>query len=209
MACMALFGIGSISAQSDTFKNLQWEANVGMNNSSMGYLNSKIGFHIGVRAEMALPSIADGVYANAGAFLTQKGGKVDFGDLAEVTVNAYYLEIPIHIGYKYIINEKIAVYGDVGPYIAFGLFGKTKATAISDLTEKTNTFDDVKRFDLGAGFKIGAEFMKKYTFSIGYDWGFIDGYKGESGYNEDGVYEIDVTPSMKHKNFTISLGYRF
>lgn len=212
MACMALLGIGSMSAQSDTFKGLQWEANVGMNNSDWGGLGAKIGFHIGAKAEMTLPSIADGVYANAGAFLTLKGCKQDYGDLAEATSNAYYLEIPIHIGYKYIINEKIAVYGDVGPYIAFGLFGKSKATAINDwtdgstTTEKTNTFGDhAKRFDLGAGLKVGVEFMKKYTFSIGYDWGFIDCYK-DMHKDED---VIDLTPSMKHKNLTISLGYRF
>lgn len=41
---------------------------------------------------MDLPSLFDGVYANAGAFQSLKGASIDFGDLADGKSNAYYLE---------------------------------------------------------------------------------------------------------------------
>ena len=41
---------------------------------------------------MDLPSLFDGAYANAGAFLSLKGASIDFGDLADGKSNAYYLE---------------------------------------------------------------------------------------------------------------------
>ena len=108
IACMALFSVCSVSAQSETFKDLQWEAVVGMNNSDIGSLGNKIGFHLGAKAEVALPSVANGVYANAGAFISLKGCKQDYGDLGKSTTNAYYLEIPIHIGYKHYVNENLS-----------------------------------------------------------------------------------------------------
>lgn len=38
---------------------------------------------------MNLPSLFDGSYANAGAFLSLKGASIDFGDLADSKSNAY------------------------------------------------------------------------------------------------------------------------
>ena len=227
IACMALFVVRSVSAQSETFKNLQWEAVAGMNSSDIGGLGNKIGFHLGAKAEITLPSVANGVYANAGAFLTLKGCKQDYGDLGKSTTNAYYLEIPIHIGYKHYVNENLSIYGEVGPYIAFGIGGKLEGTeteidgdydydsgyttTISQSKSKIDTFGDggLKRFDIGAGLRVGVELKNKYTFSLGYDWGFVDIYK-DSGF-ESGIEEdvIDLTPSAKNSNLTISLGYKF
>ena len=227
IACMALFSVCSVSAQSETFKDLQWEAVVGMNNSDIGSLGNKIGFHLGAKAEVALPSVANGVYANAGAFISLKGCKQDYGDLGKSTTNAYYLEIPIHIGYKHYVNENLSIYGEVGPYIAYGIGGKLETsdtyiegdydydsgynTTISQSKSKIDTFGDggLKRFDIGAGLRVGVELKNKYTFSLGYDWGFVDIYK-DSGF-ESGIEEdvIDLTPSAKNSNLTISLGYKF
>ena len=176
---------------------------------------------------MTIPSDANGVYANAGAIITLKGSKQDYGDLGKSTTNAYYLEIPIHIGYKHYVNENLSIYGEVGPYIAFGIGGKLEETETeidgdydydsgytltnSQSKSKLDTFGDggLKRFDIGAGLRVGVELKNKYTFSLGYDWGFVDIYKDsglESGIEED---VIDLTPSAKNSNLTISLGYKF
>lgn len=227
IACMALFSVCSVSAQSETFKDLQWEAVVGMNNSDIGSLGNKIGFHLGAKAEVALPSVANGVYANAGAFISLKGCKQDYGDLGKSTTNAYYLEIPIHIGYKHYVNENLSIYGEVGPYIAYGIGGKLETsetyiegdydyesgynTTISQSKSKIDTFGDggLKRFDIGAGLRVGVELKNKYTFSLGYDWGFVDIYKDSDLDLDDDEYTIDLTPSAKNANLTISLGYKF
>ena len=85
--------------------NVKFEGVVGMNIAKMDVYDSKPGFHIGVRGELALPSLVNGLYTNAGLLVSQKGAKLDLGDLGKVKLNAYYLELPIHIGYKYNLNE--------------------------------------------------------------------------------------------------------
>ena len=216
LVAASIMSISAINAQ-----NLSTEVVAGMNLSNWGGLGSKVGFHAGARFELALPSLAKGVYTNAGLLLTSKGVKLDWGDLGNSKTNAYYLELPIHIGYKYTINDSFAIFGDVGPYVGFGLFGKTKSTTIDVYdegyvyeTETSNTFDFIKRFDVGLGLRVGVELKKKYSLSVSYDWGLLDAYKrnnedyGDFG-DSDNNYSLDLTPNMKHANLMISLGYKF
>ena len=161
--------------------------------------SSKVGFHVGIKAEKELSQIAQGVYLDMAALLSLKGAQVN-GDDASLKFNPYYLEIPIHMGYKYAVNDNIAVFGNFGPYFAVGLFGKVKATGYlideSNIHDSAKVFGDdaMKRFDFGLGLKAGVEFCQKYQFSIGYDWGLIDNI--ENGGN-------------KNRNLMLSLGYFF
>ena len=210
LVAASIMSIGAISAQ-----NLSTEAIAGMNLSNWGGLGSKVGFHVGARVELALPSLAEGVYTNAGLLFTTKGCKMDWGDLGKANASAYYLELPIHIGYKYAVSDSFAIFGDAGPYVGFGLFGKLKSTYTDydfyeDVyyteTETSDVFEDVNRFDVGVGLRVGVELNKKYSVSLSYDWGLLDSYKGDADDYED---YIDLTPSMKHTNLMISLGYKF
>lgn len=217
LAIAACFAIGA-SAQS----NIQWEGVAGFNLSNYGGLGSKPGAHFGAKAEFGLPSIADGVYLNAGALFSLEGYKMDFMGIASAKANAAFLDIPIHMGYRYNINNDFSIFGEVGPYFSFGMFGKTKTEELDSdgfgdwsMTEYSyNTFgkDGLKRFDVGAGLRFGVELKQKYNLAIGYDWGFIDLYNqmeiDESGEYEDGT-SLDLTPKMKTKNLTISIGYKF
>lgn len=215
---MALFGVCSMSAQSETFKNLQWEANAGVNFAKLTDWDSKVGFNIGVRGKIQLPMIAENVYANAGVLLTFKGASFDMGELGETKINANFLEIPIHIGYQYAVNENLSVFGEFGPYFAFGLFGKTKNKSVeyaygdgstSEMTETSNnTFDEMKRFDFGLGFRVGAEIRQKYILSVGYDFGLVNVYNKDD-YMDPEDTNIYITPTWKHSNMYISLGYKF
>ena len=211
--CLALVSIG-VNAQ----KGFSWETNAGMNVAKFNWWDSKIGYHFGVRGKMSLEK---GLYANAGVFLSAKGASLDFGDLGDEKIHANYLEIPIHVGLQYDLNDKFRVFGEFGPYFAYGLFGKTKVHEFdfdydyNPIKEESsyNTFGDgFKRFDTGLGFRFGAELSHKYIFAIGYDFGLINLYKeGENedeyefGYEED----IDITGTLKNRNLYISLGYRF
>ena len=123
--------------------------------------------------------------------------------MASFKINPYYLEIPVHIGYKYAVNDNFSLFANAGPYIAIGLFGKAKITADGSLvdggskvSESENVFGDdgFKRFDLGLGLKAGIEISKKYQFSIGYDFGFI---------------EAEELMGCKNRNLMISLGLMF
>ena len=128
------------------------------------------------------------------ALLTLKGAKIDGGSIATVKFNPYYLEIPVHVGYKYAVNENFALFGSVGPYLAVGLFRKDKLSignAIGDwadiegmesvgglegksVSEDIFGDDGFKRFDFGLGLKAGVEFNKKYQVALSYDFGLID-----------------------------------
>lgn len=73
----------------------------------------------------------------------------------------------------------------------------------------------MKRFDIGAGLKFGVEVLQKYTLSIGYDWGFMNlaksadaGTTGED-WSDDEYEGDDLNSSLKSKNLTISIGYKF
>ena len=116
LMAMLTIGLASINAQD----NLRWGATVGMNSSNFSItgFDSKIGFHAGVKAEVGLPQISEGVYLDMGALLTLKGAKIDGGSAASIKFNPYYLEIPVHIGYKYAVNENFAIFGNAGPYLA-------------------------------------------------------------------------------------------
>ena len=203
LIAMLTVSLASINAQG----NLRWGVTVGMNSSNFSItgFDSKVGFHAGVKAEVGLPQFSDGLYLDMGALLTLKGAKVDGGSAATIKFNPYYLEIPVHLGYKYAVNENFAIFGNAGPYVAIGLFGKAKIKGdlIDDIIDEyggddnsTNVFGDdaMKRFDFGLGLKAGVEFNQKFQISIGYDWGLIENIK-DSG--------------NKNRNLMISLGFFF
>ena len=167
--------------------------------------DNRIGFHAGVKAELGLSQEASGAYMDFAALLTLKGAKIDGGSIASIKFNPYYLEVPVHVGYKYAVNDDFALFGSVGPYIAVGLFGKAKAKVdgnIADLEElgtnsaSENIFGDdgLKRFDFGLGLKAGVEFSKKYQVAISYDFGLV---------------EVAKDLGMKNRNLMLSLGYMF
>lgn len=200
---LVAMSVVSVNAQD----NLKWGVMAGMNVSkyTITGFDSRIGFHAGVKAELGLSQEASGAYMDFAALLTLKGAKIDGGSIASIKFNPYYLEVPVHVGYKYAVNDDFALFGSVGPYIAVGLFGKAKAKVdgnIADLGELgTNSAsedifgdDGLKRFDFGLGLKAGVEFSKKYQLAISYDFGLV---------------EVAKDLGMKNRNLMISLGYMF
>ena len=200
---LVAMSVVSINAQD----NLKWGVMAGMNVSkyTITGFDSRIGFHAGVKAELGLSQEASGAYMDFAALLTLKGAKIDGGSIASIKFNPYYLEVPVHVGYKYAVNDDFALFGSVGPYIAVGLFGKAKAKVDGDLVDlgefggnsaSEDIFGDdgFKRFDFGLGLKAGVEFSKKYQVAISYDFGLV---------------EVAKDLGMKNRNLMISLGYMF
>lgn len=200
---LVAISVVSINAQD----NLKWGVMAGMNVSkyTITGFDSRIGFHAGVKAELGLSQEASGAYMDFAALLTLKGAKIDAGSLASFKMNPYYLEVPVHIGYKYAVNDDFALFGSAGPYIAVGLFGKAKAKVDGDLVDlgefggnsmSEDIFGDdgLKRFDFGLGLKAGVEFSKKYQVAISYDFGLV---------------EVAKDLGMKNRNLMLSLAYMF
>lgn len=202
-----VMGVGVASAQ-----GLSAEAVAGLNASDWGGLGDRAGFHVGIRGEYMTP--VKGLYANAAALFSLKGCKQDYGDWGVVRSDAYYVEFPIHVGYKFAVNDSFAVFGDAGPYVAVGLFGRTHATGGNSEYFEVNSepiFNDSRRFDVGAGLRIGVEFFQRYGFSVSYDWGLLDS-NTDAVDSDDYIYDdiyVDLTPSMKHTNLMVSFSYKF
>ncbi|MGC3979454.1 MAG: porin family protein [Paludibacteraceae bacterium] len=194
-------------------------------------LKSKLGFHAGLAAEYNLaPSMA----VQSGLFLTTKGATMNETNTAEIgedatltmtakaTMNAMYLQIPVHFAYKADINSSMRFVVSAGPYVAYGVGGnssaklsyKTTGTIDSEIKEyidnivkemqdelddqKTKTFDKedgLKPFDFGVGISGGFEFGKIVT-KIGWDMGLIN-------------IARDSETTAKNMNAYLTVGYNF
>jgi len=167
---------------------------VGLNDSKLSsiIMKSRIGFHAGVKAEFNFNSIAEGIYLDAAALISLKGGKFDWGDGESSKYNPYYLEVPIRIGYKYAVNDKFSILGNCGPYIGYGIMGKVEE--VSDgVTHRYDIFSNyLNRFDYGLGFRVGVELKQKIQVTAGYDFGLGDS-----------------SEKMQNKNLTLSVAFMF
>ena len=197
LVAILAIGFGSINAQ----ENFKWGVTAGVNVSSLNVtgMDSKVGFHAGVKAEVGLPQVTEGAYMEFGTLLTLKGAKIEVGSVLNAKISPYYLEFPIHVGYKYPVNEDFTLFFNAGPYVAIGLFGKMTAGGdiVDGDSESVDAFSEeggLKRFDLGLGVKAGMEFNQKLQVSVGYDFGLAK-VENESG--------------LKNRNFMISLGVLF
>ena len=179
-------------------EKVQGEVFAGMNVSNMTRFDSKVGFQVGARMEIPMKMIVNGAYINGAFALTLKGAQSDLGH-ERFSSDAYYFEIPIHVGYKHYFNEKVGIFGEFGPYFAMGSFGRTGIkTDIGGMSY--DTFSDIgpnglKNFDMGLGFRVGAEIARKVPIALGYDFGIVN------------IARNDY--SCKNSNFYITVGYKF
>lgn len=146
------------------------------------------GYNIGIAFDR--PIGGSGVFWNSGLQLATKGWKYSDGD-DEVKLNANKLEIPVTFGYKYKINDDIAVDARLGGFVNYDVFGKYKEKYGNE-EESCNLGDleDYDRFSAGIQFGVGV-WYQKLNFNITYQKGLVK-------QNE-----------AKEKNWMISLGYAF
>lgn len=193
---------------------------VGMNLSSMsGDVNdadSRLGYQFGVTFNY---DFSENLFLETGLEFTLKGydEKADMAVIGGVEVmnakqkcNAQYIQIPIHIGYKMDVATDVKISFLAGPYLAYGVGGKTKLTGYVqtgdywrptiDINEKANTFSTgaLKEFDFGFGFGVGAEYQK-YVARLGYDFGMVN------------VSEkfADEKMKLRNRNAYLTFGYKF
>lgn len=195
---------------------LTFGVKAGMNVSSVNGkgtddADAKIGFNVGVTADYA---ITENIYLLTGLEFTTKGAKYSdilMEELEEVvkgdlTFNPMYLQLPIHIGYKYALNDAVTLVAQAGPYFAVGVGGKATAKATilgKEIKDKANIFGsgdedlDYKRFDFGLGLAFGVEYQK-FNVKAGYDFGLVNYAPNTSG-----------NFKTRNGNFYVTLGYHF
>lgn len=191
-----------LNAQND---KVAFGVKAGMNVSTLsGDVNgadAKVGFNVGVTLDYAF---TENLYLLTGLDFTQKGAKfkgaideIEYTGDAKLTLNPMYLQIPIHVGYKFEIAENTKLVIQAGPYLAYGVAGKAKAEASGVGSEKVGVFRSglMKNFDFGLGLGTGVEFGK-IGVKLGYDFGVINVW------DADGV-------SVRNGNFHVGVGYKF
>ena len=202
----------------------------GMNISNFRHPNSlvdgltdpKAGFNLGIRGEYMLPSCY-GVFVNLGVNYTMKGAKMDVAaslpDDYSCTVKfrPCYIEIPLHVGYRFNVLDNLGIFADFGPYFAIGVNGKEKfefdGDAVEDYSKKffrnsKMILGEIQRYDFGLGFRVGAEYANHHSLNFSFDWGLTDMYR--DSYRRE-FFEKNGFELGKLKNFNagITYGYRF
>lgn len=197
----------------------------GYNLSSPSAYQSQSGFHVGVKGERGLPQVTKGLYLDFGLALSSHGwespgyyynesypslystegnqGNTIAGYSSKWDCTPYYLNIPVHIGYKFSTGRNVGLFVNAGSYFNIGLFGKAKETVTPDngepmtYTRASNIFSDkmMERFDWGLGFRAGIEIIHHIQLGIGYDWGM-------KNINKNGI-------DCKNRTFTVSWAYMF
>lgn len=164
--------------------------------------NTRVGFRVGFRAELDAPFIFPGFYFDGEAVLSSKGGEYTGAtddNFTSITSRPYYLEMPMHIGFKYVFEDSdIGVFGSFGPYFGIGLFGTDKCYT-AEKTVDVDTFSDtnLKRFDFGVGLRGGVTMFDHYRLYIGYDWGLVN------------ISQIADGVDVYNRNFYIGASYMF
>ena len=144
--------------------NPEFEAVFGMNFSTINRngISFRPGFHAGIRGIYEIPKVVEGFYVNGAAVLSLKGFKTD-----SISFYPYFIDVPIHAGYRYDVDDRFSLFIEAGPYVGIGIFGKCDG---HDIFSKEV---DYNRLDLGFGARGGAIFNKRISVSLGADYGFL------------------------------------
>lgn len=194
LAALLICGVGSTYAQNREKVRLGVEAGMTVNTIKNYYNDAdrKVGFDAGLRVDV---NFTDNIYLGTGLQYMMKGVKSS-GEGWESKVNTGYLQIPIHVGYRYDFNETIGIFGEFGPFLAIGVNGQEKYE-YGRHSEDYDVFGDpdegyAKRFDMGLGLHVGCEIIQHWQVALGYDWGLIDMYKGPGDKVRNGSLRLGV-----------------
>ena len=176
-------------------------------NSSEGG-KARIGYNAGVMVDYRINS---NLYVMSGLEVTEKGAKregmLSLGNLSldgNIKMNALYLQLPLHVGYKMPLIGSTNVVIHAGPYLAYGIGGKTKmkgtgyaGEASMGIDTESDFFSDTghKHFDFGVGMGANVEFGKLLT-GIGYDFGLLN-------------ISQNSEMTLRNMNAYLFLGYKF
>ena len=131
-----------------------------------------VGFHVGGVAELSLGDMfavqPELLFVNASSKFESNTGVTGGNVTGTTTINQ--IQLPVNAKLKFGVDDlKFIV--TAGPYIGFGLSGKSKVGSESYNIYEGN--DSSKRFDAGLGIGIGVE-ISKFTVNVGYQMGLAN-----------------------------------
>jgi hypothetical protein len=118
----------------------------------------------------------------------QKGSKID-GSRTKLN----YLEGVEDVRYKYNFADKSAIYGGLGPYIAYGIGGNVKGSGFKEAAFGGQ--DGYKRFDAGLHLAGGYQLPVGLYFGLAYELGLVDKSPTPDDY------------TSHNRTFSIEVGY--
>lgn len=184
--------------------------------------DTKLGVHIGMNVNY---KIIGNFQIQSGFFVSKKGLKQHIITVIEedpggastikneqwTNITGNYIQVPLNVGYELYFAKKWAFNINGGLYLAYGYKGKKtersrtisqigdEPAAIEEYPEsERETFyqiDGWKRFDYGLNGSVGVIY-DIYTLNFNYEHGLNN-------------VSNSFTKNMKHRNFTVSLGFRF
>jgi len=160
-------------------------------------------FHI--TAFLDAPIFTDYLYVQPGISLQGKGAKgsglVDAIDemdpvLEDITQNTMWLEIPVNLVAKVPTGPVGHLFVGAGPYVGFGLSGKTKYDGEEIGDFEFGSDNDQKGTDFGLNFIGGYQFTNGLMIHGGYGLGLTD-------IAPDGIGDVKQT----NRVWTVGLGF--
>lgn len=156
-----------------------------------------VGFQIGANLMVDASPLLENTFGRVELKYTQKGASWE-SLVGEETRNVtlHYLEIPIHYGYAWYINDMVTVMAEAGPYFSLGL-GGTHQYNYEGKHDEVKVFStmDSNRFDCGVGLQASVMLAKYYQLHMSYDFGFIN---INSNYLQNRNFSIGFTWFFEH-----------
>lgn len=192
---VVLLAIASLAGAQNFSFNVKGGLNLSNLSGDVEDNKVKPGFHIGVGADY---NFAPNMAIQSALLYSAKGAKADLEGI-DITLNANYLQLPVHFAYKIDAAPGTKVVLHAGPYIAYGVGGEIKGKE-SGVTVAIDTFDGdiglMKRLDAGLGLGVSTEFVP-ILLDLGWDMGLIN------------VARDSGNESVKNQNAYLTKGYRF
>lgn len=172
-------------------------------------MKAQLGYALGAKGELMFSSTNKGWFADASVlFGNQRMKSKDYFFTVGNTTkywkySSYVLTVPINIGYKFNVANKLNIFVAGGPYVDFGLTGSSKVFTSngSKVAEEkkisSNVYKDklFNRVNFGVNAKVGFEVSNHCQISISYNRGMTNMLK--------------KTNDVKMQNVQLGFAYMF
>ena len=149
-------------------------------NTYTGAYKMTTGFQVGANLMVDASELIPNTFARAEVKYSMKGSESKISYMTHVqeeSISTHYIEVPVHYGYAWFINDNISLMAETGPYVAFGFSGTCKIKQDGVKKPNAGVFDGIlngNRFDLGWGVQGSVMIAKNYQVHVAYDYGFIN-----------------------------------
>lgn len=172
---LTIMAICAITASAQADQGFRMGARLDLGLSNVVYEGDKTTFGWGVNL-LAEYNFTESVYLQSGLGLQDIAHKEE---LIEGTLNAYFLQLPIHVGGRFGVGESAQFFIQAGPTLSYGIGG---SKIDWNFGGSSKYFDFANRFDIGIGGRLGVEFSN-IQISVGANYGMLEAFKEIGGHN--------------------------